>query len=237
MARKARPASSKDASASTSEPPAGPEREGPELPERGAHDAPEASDGSERLVEGIDELDNEVEDAVISLNRLNLTNPPLPLKFGTWNDRPVVMPNVQKLCLIMKSQNFRPFRSSNRIPLVCKLSDLDPSCITPSITQIHKAPFLKISESGRSRGVLKAAGGNHRFHAVNQAINEAQKELEQLKESLVDEERRRVTTAEDIAKRDEDVASLKEEIKRKETFCKSIAIWGVVVYDEGKCSD
>ena len=56
--------------------------------------------------------------AIFSLNCINLCTPPLEVKFREWNDRPLKMNWAKDLLATMKSQELWPFLLHNMLPLI-----------------------------------------------------------------------------------------------------------------------
>jgi hypothetical protein len=81
----------------------------------------------EEVQMGVDSLDIAAHRAIFSLNRINLHKPPLTLKFGNWNSRPLRPNRAKELLDTMKSQEIRPFRLQNMIPIIIPQSDVDPA--------------------------------------------------------------------------------------------------------------
>jgi hypothetical protein len=94
---------------------------------------------------------------------------------------------------------------------------------------------LGLSEGGKEKGWLEAAGGHH-WHAVwriayeqgqkNIAKHEAQIEILHDKELKGDKAKKTW---------DANIAKLKEENEIKASFLDVISVWGVVIYDASEC--
>jgi hypothetical protein len=202
------------------------------------HEGEGSSDGEGGMdveeVGGVDALDVGAAEAVISVNRINLIDVDVTLRFGMWNRRPLVENRVLDLRKTMKSQNFRPFRPANLIPLIISRDALDPECVNPSYTNVHSAPLLKLSSTNPPSEIL-VAGGQHRYHAVKGAVKEADETIARLKETLEREAGKELKGEEAREKRVERIREIESRIKQQETFRNSIKYWGVVVYDMGEC--
>ena len=172
--------------------------------------------------------------AIFSLNRINLRTPPLEVKFGEWNDRPLKMNRAKDLLATMKSQELRPFLLHNMLPLIIPRSDVESSCLSLDFQQVSTSPMLKLTATGLAKKVLRFAGGQHRFHAVKLAVDETKILIQKTREQIDKERERTLKTDQARAKRDEAIVEMSALIKEKEAFMDSISTWGVILYDEGK---
>jgi hypothetical protein len=96
--------------------------------------------------------------ARISINRMNLSSPPIPLLFGQWNDRSVIDRHVQNLQSSFQMQGVRAFEMENMISLVIPKDHLDSACLNAGSLNAVEAPFLKLSSEGLKAPSIKAAG-------------------------------------------------------------------------------
>lgn len=117
--------------------------------------------------------------AILSVNRINLTNPPLKLHFGTFNPRPVVDSGVKELIKAFED-DFTPFKMESMIPILINRNDVDPSCINLDFTLGHDAPQLLLSKKGQTRDSLTALGGRHRYEAVRKMQENIDKKIKGL---------------------------------------------------------
>jgi hypothetical protein len=183
---------------------------------------------------GVDALDIAAHRAIFSLNRINLRKPPLQLQFGIWNSRPLQLNLAKDLLNTMKSQETRPFRLQNMIPIIISRTDVDPGCLSMDIQAVSTSPLLKLSESGRQKVSLQVAGGQHRYKAVMIATDEAGDQIAKLKDTIRAEEGKEVKSEESRAKWEARVNEMRRVIEEKEQFVEGISTWGVILYDEGK---
>ena len=168
--------------------------------------------------------------ARISINRLNLLSPPLPLLFGQWNDRFVIDRHVKGLQSSFQTQGVRAFEVENMIPLVIRKDHLEPQCLNAGSLNAAEAPFLKLSSEGMKASSIKVAGGRHRARAVELESERLLAEIKRLETKVKGHDA--ATTEE----QDEDKGyrtTIEALSKEKERVC----TWGVIIYDEGKgCS-
>ena len=54
---------------------------------------------------GVHVIDIAAQRAMFLFNRVNLLSPPLKMKFGEWNDRPLMVKHAKELLETMKSQD------------------------------------------------------------------------------------------------------------------------------------
>jgi hypothetical protein len=183
---------------------------------------------------GVDSLDIAAHRAIFSLNRINLRKPPLPLTFGKWNSRPLRLKLAKDLLNTMKSQETRPFRLQNMIPIIISRSDVDPACLNMEIQAVSTSPMLKLSESGRHKVSLGIAGGQHRYHAIKLATDDVVDEIAKLQDTIRVKELMEMETEDSKVKWEARVKEMRRVIEEKERFVEGISIWGVILYDEGK---
>ena len=180
----------------------------------------------------INKLDTVCNKAIIAMCRLNVIEPPAPLKFGTWNERQLREKQAEKLAKQIIIDKFSPFSPANRLPLVIPRDKLDPSCISIDLNT-ETAPFLKLTETAiRTGTALTFAGGRHRVKASEilwQTSNEKTEALEaqikKTKHSLEKNDREELRN-----KLSEQETTLKDEIAFRDSIC----VWGITVYDEGE---
>jgi hypothetical protein len=176
---------------------------------------------------GADQADIEAMKAIMSINTINLMAPPLPFKFGKWNSRPLDVSKATQLLASMKDQEFRMFKMESMIPLIMKREDVEKDAMKTDVTNGlgADAPELKLTELGKKKAYLYAAGGRHRYWAIEKEVGDVKKELVRLKEAIEELERK--------GKGDLIQEKMKE-IKELEKYVATISKWGVIVYDEGE---
>jgi hypothetical protein len=168
--------------------------------------------------------------ARISINRMNLSSPPIPLLFGQWNDRSVINRHVKGLQSSFQTQGVQAFEMENMIPLIIRKGHLDSKCLNAGSLNASEAPFLKFSSEGMKAPSIKAAGGRHRARAVELQTERLSTEIKRLEGKVKGDD---ATTQEEQDMDQAYRATIETLSKEKERVC----TWGVVVYDEGKgCS-
>jgi hypothetical protein len=167
--------------------------------------------------------------ARISINRMNLLHSPIPLHFGQWNDRSLVERYAKGLQNSFQTQGVRSFEMENMIPLVIRKEHLDSKCINFKGLNAAEAPLLQLSSEGMKSPSIKAAGGRHRFRAVELEAERLSTEIKRLETKIQSED---TTTEEDKDMNRAYSSTIETLSKERERVC----MWGVVVYDEGKPS-
>ena len=181
---------------------------------------------------GADLTDIEAMKAIVSINTINLMAPPLPLKFGKWNSRLLDISKGMQLLASMKNQKFRMFKIESMIPLIMKRDDIEKDAIKMDISDGigADAPELKLTEEGKKKVYLYAAGGHHRHWAIEKEVKDAKKEMVRLKDAIVDLEAR----GKGSEKYEGLIKEKEKEIEELERYVGIISKWGVIVYDEGE---
>jgi hypothetical protein len=171
-----------------------------------------------------DQTDIDAMKAIMSINTINLMAPPLPLKFGRWNSRPLDVSKATQLLASMKEHDFRMFKMESMIPLIMKREDIVDDAIKTNVTDGlgADAPELKLTELGKKKAYLYAAGGRHRYWAIEKEVGDVKKEIAHLKEAIEESEKGDL------------IEEKIKEIKELEEYMATISKWGVIVYDEGE---
>jgi hypothetical protein len=183
---------------------------------------------------GVDTLDIAAHRAIFSLNRINLLKPPLPLKFGNWNSRPLRPNRAKELLDTMKSQETRPYRLQNMIPIIISRGDVDPGCLSMDFQAVSTSPILKLTPTGMTKLGLGIAGGQHRYHAVKLATAEAEGQIAKLKETITTEEAKDPKGEDAKERRRARLQEMRRSIEEKERLLEGICMWGIILYDEGE---
>lgn len=184
---------------------------------------------------GVNAIAISAQRAIFSLNRINLRSPPVDLKFGQWNDRPLKMNRAKELLATMRSQELRPFLLQNMLPIIIPRSDVDSTCLSLDFQHTSTSPMIKLTASGLSKGRIQLAGGRHRYHAVKLAVDETTTVIEKVREQIEKERAKNPKTDLARQKRDDVVVEMERMVKEKEQFMDAISTWGVILYDQGKC--
>ena len=167
--------------------------------------------------------------ARISINRMNLLRPPIPLRFGQWNDRSLVEKYAKVLQNSFQTRGVLSFEMENMIPLVIRKDHLDSKCLNFKGLNAAEAPFLLLSSEGMKAPSIKVAGGRHRLRAVELETERLSTEIKRLEGKIKDNDT--PTDEEDDMSR-----SYKATIEILTKEMERVCTWGVVVYDEGKAS-
>ncbi|KIL66948.1 hypothetical protein M378DRAFT_9652 [Amanita muscaria Koide BX008] len=180
-------------------------------------------------------LDTFCNQAIITICRVNILNPPVPIVWGIWNPRPISEEHVLKLLNQMSKNRIRPFANNNLLPIVIKPSAIDPSCIYKE-PNAEAAPVLKLTEEAVNSGIkLMFAGGHHRKEATlriqeksQEAINDIARQIDEMKqEKKAAEEGSRPTGALNTK-----IGKMEKRLQREQRVHDTIGIWGVILYDE-----
>lgn len=181
-------------------------------------------------------IDYEVQSAIISINRLDILAPVLPLTFGTFNNRPLNERQATILHETMVNEEFAPFKFQNMIPLVLGRDAIDPKCLNATMHDLEAAPFLQLTPAGLAEGVIIAAGGRHRHRAVQleqarlkDRVDILKKRIEEVKESNPKE-------TDGMLERLKKLEKMEEHLALAEKRLDQVGIWGVIVFDAGECA-
>ena len=198
----------------------------------------EEEEGDERVERqgggGVSAEDEESQKSIISLNKLDFRRPPVELRFGRWNNRPVTEKHVKQLLASMRKQGVRAFNPANRIPLIAKRSDLVNGCITRDTHLGADVPMLELSAAGLGKGEIIAAGGQHRWAAWKMAYEQGKKNIDKYEAQLTALRSKEPKGEKAKRTRETNISKITEEIKTERNFLDAISIWGVVIYDEGE---
>ena len=167
--------------------------------------------------------------ARISINRIDLLRPPIPLRFGQWNDRLLVERYAKGLQNSFQTQGVRSFEMENMMPLVIRKDHIDPKCLNFKGLNPSEAPFLLLNSEGLKAPSIKVAGGRHRFRAVELETERLSTEIKHLESKIKDDD---TAFGEEKDLNGAYRATIETLMKEKERVC----TWGVVIYDEGKGS-
>lgn len=184
----------------------------------------------------VDHRDPQAQAAAFTVNVMNVLDPPLPLEFGRWNDRPMVPSVAQGLFDTMKSQQVHAYKFMNLIPLVASKSEIDPSCVSLDYTRGENGPVLKLTAEGLRRKVIVAAGGRHRVEAVRLMVEEGRQKVAKLKERIAKEEKHDWVTTEEATKRTDKLEVLRKKAAQIGVQTQRLSHWGVIVYERGEWS-
>jgi hypothetical protein len=175
--------------------------------------------------------------ALFSINLIDLKEPPLPMKQGPWNKRPLEAKAVKKLKDSFKSQGVCAFDLDNALPLVLPREHLHPEAVNNSINDPETAPMLRLTDMGMLAKWLTFAGGHHRRHLILQTWETTEKAVVAMEAKLVKKKNALKTKLEKRTKAPLDV--FHEEIDDLETkilAAKRSTLWTVKIYDASKCS-
>jgi hypothetical protein len=182
-----------------------------------------------------DNADTHASEAIISINTIDILNPPLPLKFGAYNNRDLDEDKAKELLAMMKAQDFRQYRPESMIPLFLTLDDIEPGAIYEHNRNYLDAPLLKLTDKGMTRTAIVAAGGRHRRHAVLMEVEARKKEIEQYDATLKNFENKAAATGQAQERQNKEIEATRECIKKLQEYIRMISHWGVVIYNEGQC--
>jgi hypothetical protein len=183
---------------------------------------------------GVSTEDQEAQRAIISLNKIDFRNPGFQILFNLWNNRPVVTRHVKQLLASMHKQGVRAYNPANRIPLIVAKGDIETGCISLDPHLGADAPTLKVNASGQETGKIRAAGGQHRYHAWKLAQEQGTASIEKYEGQLAGLHVKEPKGEKAKATRQANIERLEGEIKREKDFIDAISVWGVVVYDAGE---
>jgi hypothetical protein len=144
---------------------------------------------------------------------------------------------ARELAKHMMEYKFQLFMSDSLLPLIIPKSAIEPGSIHPT-ANIEDAPMLQLTAAALERGILlELAGGRHHKHASEiikkmseERTKKYREEIEDLKTRL-EKAKEGSLMAENLAKK---VRLWEAQIKMEIALQKTIGIWGVVLYDEGR---
>jgi hypothetical protein len=202
--------------------------------------APSGEEGGEDEMEveedegghgGVSVEDQEAQRAILLLNKIDFCSPPVQLRFGMWNNSPVVTKHAQQLLAMMRKQGVRSFNPANRIPIIMNPGDISPTCVTMDTNLGPDVPQLVLTDMGNGKGYLEVAGGWHQYQAWNLGHEQAQKKIDKYSNQLDVLKDKEPKGAKALHTWDTNVAKLKEEICKEHVFIEAKSVWGVVVYN------
>lgn len=123
--------------------------------------------------------------AMLSINRFDISNPPLPLMFGTFNPRMLNAAGVKSLAMEFLYESFTPYKMECMIVVLLRRSEIADSCINSNATKGQDTPELVLSDEGTRRTSMIVCGGNHRRAAVIEVHGMLEKQKGELKGALV----------------------------------------------------
>jgi hypothetical protein len=126
---------------------------------------------------------------------------------------------VRKLLVSMETHGFRRFDHANFIAIVMKKDDLEGELTQDPYTQ-DGLPTLEVKVEPTVPTLVKAASGQHRFHAVKAKWDKLKTELNNLQS-----EGKKKKLAENVKL---------DEIQRLGKELETLRWWGATVYDEGE---
>jgi hypothetical protein len=191
--------------------------------------------GATVVMNSNDTLCNE---AIIAVCRINVLEPPAPIHFGTWNDRPVNSNWAKGLASEMM-HSFRPFATASMLPLIANKDDLEESCKVMDLNA-EAAPMLTLTRRALDSAiVLKFAGGRHRVHATHVVRDELQDKIVKWNGQIMATKGKLAgegNTEEQVLRWKKKLEMLETVLAAEEGALARIGIWGVLVYDAGKRS-
>jgi hypothetical protein len=185
-----------------------------------------------------DEQEKVTRGALFSINVIDLKAPPLPMKQGPWNQRPVDPKEQKRLRESFKSQGIRSFDLDNALPLILAREHLHADAVNNTIGDPEQAPLLQLSAKGMAElKSLTFAGGHHRRTLVLKLWEECQKTLAAAEVKL---EKKKKTLETKLGKGSKDPLEQLhgeiDELEQKILGMKRQTMWVVKVYDASKWS-
>ena len=201
--------------------------------------APEEEEGVEEAI-SFDEVTAEEQEkvtrsALFSINIIDLREPPLPLKHGDWNARPIDSKAMKRLKDSFHAQGMRAFDLDNALPLILPREHLHPEAVNNSVGDPEQAPMLRLTDDGMKASVLHFAGGHHRYKLVLQQWDAKKKTVAGL-ESKLEKKNKTLEGKLDKGKK-ANLDDLKQDIDELEAQIlgfKRMTLWAVKVYDASK---
>jgi hypothetical protein len=180
---------------------------------------------------GTDSAPDECVRCLISINRVDILEPPLPWRFGVYNNRARIDKVTGTLAKDMKARKLRPYLDATVLMLIISAEHVDPSCLNPTQIGISDAPFLKLSAKGREELThLVLAGGRHRHAAMMIIRDEHTSVIQKLEEEIkaigVIGNKKALTS-----KKQGELQEATEKLKDTKEHLKTLGHWGVYVYD------
>lgn len=197
-----------------------------DLPERPV-DVEDESSGA-LGVNPFDNMDALAQKATISYNNMSIHPSPKPLKFGTFNNRPINQSGLNSLMKQFTDGVFTPFRPECMIPIMIERGKIKATCISLNVSgAATKVQKLELDESVERIIVL---GGHHRLVAVQTLTESYKKNVDSINAKLT---KLKKTDLFKTGERADEAKALDGEIGVLEKRIKTLAVWGIVVYDSG----
>jgi hypothetical protein len=186
----------------------------------------------------VNPLDTYCNQAIFSYCRLDVLKPPAPLKFGTWNDRPLLEKQAKSFATQISNTTFRPFAQGNLLPIIVERKYIDPACLQMN-PNTEMAPILRLSAEALDdpKFELKLAGGRHRRRATEILREQSKARVLKLRDSISDV-RMKMKEADEKNKKldkfEDKLRGLEKMLEEERQVEKTISMWGVILYDAGK---
>jgi hypothetical protein len=117
-------------------------------------------------------------------------------------------------------------RYSTAIPLLADPEDIDPSSFVTKVTDISRAPDLKLSQGAKIKR-FSAAGGNHRTQALELVVGKLTEKIENLKS--------RIQTVKDKKKPNKArLDKFRDELRGLKARVAGLGRWTVILYNESE---
>lgn len=131
----------------------------------------------------------------------------------------------------MLKDDIRPFRYENLFHCVIDRTCVDPESInSSSVAPIQQAPYVKLNEKGLDKiDRFDFTGGRHRIRAIELIKDERQENVDRLQNALKAEQEKTGNSSGKTIER------MQHEIAHELKGIAALGIWGVVLYDAGKC--
>lgn len=127
--------------------------------------------------------EDKANDAIISINSIDIFKPPLKILFNTINPRKLRPSGVKNLVDSIRCM-FTPYKSDSMFRILLNKEDIDPSCIDVA-GKSYRTKVLKLSAVGLAKNsFIIACGGSHRYEAVTRIVKDLEKELVGLRKTL-----------------------------------------------------
>lgn len=208
--------------------------------ESSSDDEPVIVDYVPRVV--FNDMEQVIQGATITYAKIDVFNPPLPIRFGTWNDRELDKAEAEKLAKHMGS-NFQPFNFRNLLPVILPREALDVEAYMG--TRIREdAPMLKLSAAwvdglADEDRFIPMAGGRHRVAASDILRDDLLQQRAGWDTKLIGVKERlgkrkegdQTEGAQRLTREQEDLEQAIEDIT---VHVEQIGIWGVIIYERGK---
>jgi hypothetical protein len=192
----------------------------------------EEEEAEEEMIDGgstaeFSALDTICNQAIITICRINIFDPPAPICFGEWNQRPLSEKEAKKLVKEMVNTRFSPFAYANAMPLIMPGNYIDKSCIR-IMPDIEGAPMLELTEEAKEKGQkLVFAGGRHRQRATQILVENSAAMIKSLEKKIADLKK---SAGEGMEER---VKILQRMLNDENNLKEKLGLWGVIVYEEG----